>query len=238
LGRLVAAALVAAAAAGCGGSTAGDAVVSLDGAPVGAETREPGRVVLRFVQAARAGNARTMWNLLSAPTRASIGPTFERFARATALDLAEDFEDYREFSIHLSRSLGRRWGVGAVTARYAPEGEEPEPAAFAAAVRRERGTWRLELAGLVVEKLDPDPLDETGPRPVLGAEAQAGADVARMVLWLDGRAVGARGRSLAPFTAELRGVPDRDLAEGLHTAVVFAATRDTAGAVAWPFEVD
>lgn len=237
--RVLAASLAAAlAAAGCGGADEREPTLRLaDGGGPGTAVREPGETVMRFVQAARSGNARHLWNLLSEPTRASVGPTYERFARDTAPKLTEDFEDFGGFRVLMSRSLGGGWGVGAVVGRYTPEDGDPEPAAYAAALRREGDAWRVELAGVVVARLEPDPLAETDARPLLQAEAQAGGDVGRMLMWLDGRQVSADPSVATPFTAEIRGYPRDELPDGEHALVVFAATEDTAGALAWPFEV-
>ena len=232
----LAAAALACSACGSGGGDEPRLRFSAGGGP-GADAAAPGQVVLRFVQAAAAGDARTVWGLLSAPTRASYGPTFDRFARGSAPRFTDDFERVGTLRVVLSRALGADWAVGAVVGRYTPEDGEPEPAAYAAALRREDGRWRIELGGLVIERLDPGPNDETGPRPVVAAEAQAAGDVDRIELWLDGRHLTAPEQQADPFTARVHGVPDRALAPGLHVAVVFAATPDTAGAVAWPFEV-
>lgn len=224
--------------AGCGGSEADElSPVSLDGEPVGAVAREPGVTVLRFVQAARRADAAQMWALLSEATRASIGPSFRQFSGGTAPELSENFEDFEQARVTLSRALDDRWAIGAVVGLYESEDEEPEPAAYAAALRREDGRWRLELGGVVVARLEPDPLEEVGRRPELRAEAEAGGEIERMLVWLDGRPVGVRPERKLPFTAEIRGVPDRPLAPGDHALVVFAETQDTAGALAWPFAV-
>jgi hypothetical protein len=236
--RAAAAALVAAVAAGCGGGSDEGPVVRLrDGGGPGRAATEPGRVVLRFVQAARRGDAQQMWSLLSEPTRASIGPRLERFVRETALAIAEDFEDTRDFEIVLSRDLGPRWAIGAVAGVDAPDDDEPEPATFAAALRREDGRWKLELAGVAFAQLDPDPEAESDARPPLHVEAEAGDDVERLLLWVDDAHVQATAHSESPFTAEIEGVLDRDLAPGLHMATAFASTHETAGALAWWFEV-
>jgi hypothetical protein len=236
---VVVGALAAALAAGCGGSEADEpAPVSLDGEPVGSAAPEPGQTVLRFVQAARRGDALGMWTLLSKATHASFGPSLRQFSRGTAPELAENFEDFRQARVALSRVLGERWAVGAVVGRYETDEDEPEPAAYAAALRREDGRWRLELGGVVIARLEPDPLEEVGRRPELRAEAEAGREIDRMLVWLDGRPVAVRPERKLPFTAEIQGVPERPLEPGDHAMVVFAETRDTAGALAWPFEVN
>jgi hypothetical protein len=204
----------------------------------GAAAREPGEIVLRFVQAARRGDAQQMWALLSEPTRRSIGPGVASFARGTAPDIVKSFEDFRDGRILLSRRIDDVWAVGAITGRFVPEDGDPEPAAYAAALRHERGTWRLELYGLVVARLRPEPDGTTGDRPEVRAEAQAGDEVERMLLWVDGTASRVPYARTSPFTGELHGRVSEPVGEGEHALVVFAATRTTASALAWSFEVD
>jgi hypothetical protein len=212
--------------------------IHVDAAQPGTTAREPGEIVLRFVQAARRGDAKQMWALLSEPTRRSIGPGVASFARGTAPDLIMSFEDFRDGRILLSRRLDDVWAVGAIAGRDEPEDGDPEPAAYAAALRREGATWRIELYGLVIARLRPEPLDTTGDRPEVRAEAQAGDDVERMLLWLDGDAARVPYAWTSAFTAEVRGRPSEPVREGEHALVVFAATRSTAAALAWSFEVD
>jgi hypothetical protein len=204
----------------------------------GAATRDPGEIVLRFVQAARRGDAELMWALLSEPTRRSVGPGVKSFEVGTAPDITKSFEDFRGGRVLLSRSLDDEWAVGAVTGRYEPEDGEPEPAAYAAALRHEGETWRIELYGLVIARLRPEPLGTTDDRPEVRAEAQAGDEIDRMLLWLDDVAASAPYVRTSAFTGEVRGRPSEPVPGGEHALVVFAKTRATAGALAWSFEVD
>jgi hypothetical protein len=189
--------------------------------------REPGLVVMRFVQAARAGDAARMRALLSAGTRASFGPGVEA-------ELAEDFEGISLGPIVLSQRLDDDWAVGVVRGRD----EDGDPAAFGAALRDEEGGWRLELGGLAFGRLRPQPLDEADGRAELRVEAQAGGEVEELLLWVDDQAVRAHPVRRHPFTREVWGRLRGGLPAGLHTAVVFATSGDTAAAFAWPFEVD
>ena len=225
----------AALAASCGSSPTLPSI-HLDRSQPGTPSTLPGRTVLQFVQAARSGDAGRMWLLLSEPTRNSIGPTLGAFARGTAPDLAKSLEDFRDERVLVSRQLDAAWAVGAVRGRYEQDGDA-EPAAYAAALRREGDRWKLELDGLVIAGLRPSALDRTGDRPEIRAEAQAGGRIERMLLWVDGDAAGAGRFRTSPFSAELRGRPSDPLAEGEHALVVFAATEDTAAALAWTFEV-
>jgi hypothetical protein len=236
VGAVVVAALCAALAA-CGSEDELPAV-HLDVEQPGSPDREPGLTVLRFVQAARRGDAERMWPMLSQPTRRSIGPGLLSFAHGTAPDLYDSFADFRQGRVLLSRKLDDTWAVGAVTGRYENDEGDSEPAAYAVALRREDGKWRIELAGLVIARLRPSPSDTTGDRPELRAEAQAGNDVERMLLWLDGSAARVPFLRTSDFTAEIDGRPESKISPGEHAVVVFAKTPVTAGAQAWTFDVE
>jgi hypothetical protein len=238
LGRraIVVAALCAALAA-CGSEEQLRAV-HLDVEQPGSADPEPGLTVLRFVQAARRGDAEKMWGLLSEPTKRSIGPGVLSFARGTAPDLYDSFADFRQGQVLLSRKLDDTWAVGAVTGRFETDEGDMDPAAYALALRREHGKWRVELAGLVIARLSPPPADTVGDTPEFRAEAQAGNGVERMLLWLDGSAARAPFQRTSDFTGEIDGRPETKIAPGEHAVVVFAETPVTAGAQAWTFDVD
>jgi hypothetical protein len=230
-----AAALLVVVAAGCGSEQLAE--IHLGTEQPGSADPEPGLTVLRFVQAARRGDAEQMWGLLSEPTRRSIGPGLLPFSRGTATDLFDSFEDFRQGRVLLSRRLDDEWAVGALSGRFDTEEGDSESAAYAVALRREDGRWRVELAGLVIARLRPPPADTAGDRPELGAETQAGSNVERMLLWLDGAAARVPYERTSPFTGEIDGRPQEPVGPGEHTVVVFARTRDTAGAQAWTFDV-
>jgi hypothetical protein len=178
-----------------------------------------------------------MWSLLSRETRAGYGGTLRRFRSEPGADFADQFELLRDERVVLSRRIDG-FGVAAIAGLRPPdEGEEPEEYAYAAALVRERGRWRLELGGLAIELLKPGPLDETDGRPELGARVDAAGPVHRSLLWLDGRPFIASRTSELPFTAELEGTPGEALAPGVHRVIVFATGGGTAAAVAWPFLV-
>jgi hypothetical protein len=232
-------------AAGCGGGGSAEDTAKADAPtaarPVAAGTpaREPGRVLLRFVRAARQNDADTMWRLLSGPTRASIGPTLARFRSTTAREFHEGLGTLDPgATVILSRRLGQRWAVAAVAGTRSVEGER-EDFAYGAALTRERGVLRLELGGAVVSGQKPEPADRVSEaRPEVAANVSAGGIVTRVLTWLDGTPFSAtRGVDDLPFTATLRGRPARPLARGRHHVVVFASTDRAAVASAWTFTV-
>ncbi|MEX2212340.1 MAG: hypothetical protein WD689_11330 [Gaiellaceae bacterium] len=213
-------------AAGCGGEERLP-VLRLDAEPVGSPARGPGLVVLAFVQAARAGDTKAMRALMSAETRASYAP-------GVAGELADDFEGFSGPRVELSLRLDGGWAVAAVSGRS----RDDEPAAYAAALRLEAGRWRLELGGIAFGLLKPAPLAEVGERPELRVEAQAGTEIDELALWIGDRPVLSHPIRRRSFTREVWGRLDRPLDPGPQIAVAFAVAGETAGAFAWPFEVE
>ena len=223
---MVAALALTAALAGCGGEERLP-TLAFEADPVASQEPGPGEVVLRFVKAARAGDGARMAPLLSAST-------YETLGRGALRDIADDFGDFAGARIVLSRRLDDGWAVGAVAGRSEEDGD---PAAYAAALRLEDGAWRLELGGVVFGRLRPVPLDEADAQPELRAEAQAGGEIDDLLVWVDGRPVRGFTRHWR-FSAEIRGRLGERLAPGEHLVVVLATTAETAGALAWPFEVE
>lgn len=177
-----------------------------------------------------------MWALLSAETRATFGSDVASFRRGAARGLGDGVGalDPRARVI-LARRVGR-WAVAAIAGERVVDGERGR-FAWGAAFVREHGGWRLELGGVAFEGLAPEPLEATGARPELGVRADGAGEVVLVRLWLDGKPVAARRVAELPFRARVSGRPSAPLAPGFHALVVFAATRDSAGALAWPFEV-
>ncbi len=227
----------------CGGGDAdGDARGGSAAAPaaVAAEAtradREPGRVLVRFVRGARRGDAAAMWSLLTAETRATHGGTLAVFRAGTARDLERGAGTMEGGRVILSRVVGgTRWGVAAVAGARTVDGVR-EAFAYGAALRRERRGWRLDLGGLVVDGLSPEPHDETDARPLVAATVNAPQPPRHVVVWLDGRLLPFE-LARTTFRAHLEATPRMALRPGRHHVVAFAATDDAAAAVAWPFFV-
>jgi hypothetical protein len=227
--------------AGCGGGAEEASppvgLRAADGMPA------PGaaEVLERFVEAAARRDSTTMWELLSVPTRASLGPTLEDFRQSAAGDLRRAAGSFvGEPSLVLARAFGPAWAVAAVAGEVEDDDGERDPAAFAAAFRREEAGWRLELDGIYFVGHRPSPLAEldADELPWLGATAQSSGRIDRIVVWLDGEAVGARTRRPLPFMRSAEARPEMPLEPGAHVVTVFAATAETAAAQAWPFVVE
>lgn len=243
--RTVAAALgllLLLALAGCGGDgeppPPAVGLRAVEGAPASAGAAD---VFERFLDAAASGDAVTMWGLLSGPTRDSIGPTLDRFRRSAALDLQDAAGSFvGDARPVVARTFDPHWAVAAVAGVVEDEDGEREPAAYAAALRREDAGWRLELNGVFFAWHSPPPLAELGSDepPLVGVVAQSSARIERMVVWLDGRAAGSRAVRPQPFVGAIEARAPAPLAPGVHVVTVFAATDETAAAQAWPFEVE
>jgi hypothetical protein len=223
--RIAAALLVAAFAAGCGGDQPLPEIFFATGSNAG--LREPGLAAIRFVQAASRGDTDRMRALMSADTRTAFGP-------GGAADIARQLSGFEEARIVLSRALDEHWAVAAVAGRS----EDGEPAAWGAALRRENGRWRVELGGVFFTRLRPTPGSDAETEPEIRLEAQAGGEVDDVRLWLGRRELVTHAFRRQPFTREVWGRLRDSLPEGRYTLVAFATSGGTAGAIAWPFEVD
>ena len=229
-------------AAGCaGGDEGGDgetvAGTGADPTLYGVAAPGPGNVLLEFVRAARAGEADAMWNLLTGPTQASIGPTLDEFRATTAIELQEGLGTLANSArVILSRELPDDWAVAAIAGERDVEGDT-EYYAYGVAMAQEEGQWKIELGGVVITGLKPDPLAETDARPDVKASVGAGGDLGQVLMWLDGKPLPANRTGDSPFAASLSARPARALAPGRHEVVVFAASELTATAVAWTVSV-
>jgi hypothetical protein len=248
---------LAAATAGCAGggdeeaqppaTTTAPATTTTDanggGAPpvsaeYGSATAAPGDALLQFVRAASRGQVERMWNLLSEPTQASVGPTVQDFASGVANQFREGVGSLANTArVVLSRKLHDDWGVAAVTGNRTVNGEE-EFFAYGTALVQENGLWKLELGGLVTNQLRPDPLSEVDSLPKVGISIGAADAIASTLMWLDGKPFPARPIDETTFTVKLEGEPATELAPGEHVVVAFAATDLTATAVGWTFNVE
>lgn len=209
-------------------------------AAAGTDDPAPGKTLLQFVKAAGRGDAEAMWGLLSEPTKASIGPTFQDFRSGVAEDFQAGLGSLAPTAkVTLSRKLDDNWSVAAVSGERETDGKA-ERYSYGAAFSPENGKLKLELGGIVVAKYTPEPLAEVSDRrPEVGANVgTGGTDIRDLRLWLDGKPLPfRRGPNDTPFTAMLRGRPAAPLAKGEHQAMIFAATDSDATASAWPFTV-
>lgn len=192
------------------------------------ERTSPGIVLQDFVRAAARGDDGRMWERLSEPSRRRLGPTRSGF-RGRAVRALEDE----------LRSLGRRHELvlsQTITSTFAVAAVRRGGMVYAAALRLERGLWRLELGSPIrIEPLRPQPGETVARRTQLAAEVTAGAPVLEAGLWLDGRAFPSRGGGPTPSALTMFG-ETATLSPGRHHVVAFASTAANAAARAWPFQ--
>jgi hypothetical protein len=235
-------------AAGCSGGDGDDEATTTgtgsgdtnaSGAPssqaYGQEDPQFGQLLLRFTRAAADGDARTMWNMLTSATQASIGPSLTEFRNRSSLEFQEGLGSIAPTAeVTLSRRL-RDFGVGAIAGEREVEGNS-EYFAYAVAFMQEEGAWRIELGGVIVTGLKPEPLEKVGPRPQLAADVGAGGELNNVLMWLDGEPFAVAEDDATPFAAQLRGTPKEPLEAGRHVIIVFADAGLTASALSWTFE--
>jgi hypothetical protein len=246
--------VLALAAAACGGDDDEQAAPTTTGStqpapPTGTTTEAPkpgpsgteapvmGKVLLSFVKAAGRGDADAMWSMLSEATQASVGPTLDDFRGGTAGDLENGLGTLAGTAkVVLSRRMPDDWGVAAITGERDID-NRMEHFAYGAALIEEGGKWKLELGGVVITGLKPEPLAETDARPDIGANVGAGGDILQTGMWLDGEPLPFTRQGNAPFAAQLVGNLDHDLKPGRHVVAAFGSTDISASATAWTFSV-
>jgi hypothetical protein len=178
-----------------------------------------------------------MWNLLTSATQASIGPTLNEFRSGAGREFEEGVGALAATAdVVVSRRLGD-FGLAGIAGEREVDGK-PGYYGYAVAFLQDEGEWRIDLGGIIITGLKPDPLSQAEPSPQLAADVGAGADLNKVVMFLDGEPFPAAQRQGdSPFAAKLRGRPEEPLADGRHTVVVFADSGLTASAIAWTFRV-
>jgi hypothetical protein len=192
------------------------------------ERTRPGVVLQDFVRAAARSDEGRMWERLSEPARRRLGPTQSGFRRRAARALEQELAPLgRRHELVLSQAITPTFAVAAV-ARGSM--------VYAAALRLERGLWRVELESPVrIEPLRPKPGETVSRRTQLAAEVRAGSPILEAGLWLDGLAFPSRGGGTTPDALTMFGETPT-LSSGRHTVVAFASTAAHAAARAWPFQ--
>lgn len=207
--RLALIALAVACLAGCGSSD---------------EPADPGRETLgAFLHAASEGNTTLMRGLLSLPSsgRTRDAQLSRLAARLRALA--------GRYTVIVSERITDDFGVAAVVG---PSG------AYAAALRREGDSWRLELNGpLNVIPLGPDPGSRDLVVQQIAVEVNGGSGGGDALLYLDGLVIPQTKvfSAASSFTA-FANLPARVVA-GRHSVVAFAHRGGNATANAWTFSV-
>ncbi len=221
-------------AAGCAGADREQESASTTSAPrpsTDASPPEPGETLDAFVTAAAANDTKAMWLLLTARSRARLGPSLSAFRRGAGAKLVARIAPLAAPAV--SRVLSERITLDvAVAAVAAPD------AAFAAALRLENGNWLIELGGPIrIRALVPDPGESVAALVHVAAEFKAPTAISEAGLWLDGRAVPAKGGGVSASYLTVFGEAG-ELAFGAHSMVAFVVAGDEAAALAWPFQAE
>jgi hypothetical protein len=235
--RVVPLVLVAVLAAGCGGEEALQTTTSEPSPPTTTAAPDPGRATFEaFVAAARGGSARAMWRLLSASSRDRLGPSLATFRTGASTELTEGLGSYRDFRVIVSERITPELGVVAIDGARVVEGSR-ERRVYAAVLRLEGATWKVELGGPVVVRPigpDPDARERVVGQVAAAVEGPPGAGTA--VMYVDGQTV---SPTVAGTTenATLYANFEPLLERGRHTVVVFASSGREASATGWAFTV-
>ena len=215
--------------AGCGGAEESEPTQTVS--EPGIEAPELGERLRAFAEAAARGDDDAMFALLTAASQASLEPSFAEAAR----DLEDGIGTIAGGEVVMARRVGDIGFAALVDERIA-DGER-EDYAYAVAFVREEGEWRIDLGAATVSALEPDPEEETGPKPELRARVETAGEVGEALMWLDGEPVRAERGADGPFVATLEADAPRELAPGRHVLVVLGTGPDAATAAAWPFTV-
>lgn len=211
---------LSAALAGCGGS---------EKAAAPATPPDPGRDVMgAFVDAAAAGDAETMWSLLSKPSQRRAGPTLEAFEQRSARGLRRTLAPFAkgELPVQVSANLDGRFGLVALS-----RGSN----AYAVPLRREADVWRVELPGpLRIQVLGPPPGSRGKFVNQIGVETHGPGGSGLALLYVDGVTLDVK-TSAGPKAATIFANFSNTLEPGIHTAVAFSSNGRDAAARAWTF---
>jgi hypothetical protein len=189
---------------------------------------DPGREVMgAFVDAAANKDAGAMWALLSKPSQRREG-TVTKFAKGRARALERTLAPFAggTLPVEISENIGGGFGLVALS-----RGAN----AYAVPLRRESGTWRVELPGpLRIEVLGPPPGSRGKFVDQIGVETHGPGGAGVGLLYADGVTLDAKSYS-GPNSATIFANFATKLAPGRHTAVAYASTGKNAVAKAWTF---
>ena len=220
--------------AGCGGSKhAATTASGTTTAPVTTAPADPGKAAIdAFAAAARRGDARAMWALLSTQSRARVGPTLSRFEQGQAAELHREIGAFTRFRTIVSERITPEFGVVAIDGIRNGRRE-----VYATALRLQGENWKVEAKSpVVVRPIGPAP-DAREPvvAQIAGAvEGPGGSGTA--VMYLDGATLNPQVRGTASNSTLFTNF-DRPLDPGRHTVVLFASDGRQAAATAWAFTV-
>ena len=214
--------------AGCGGQNKTAAVPPSVSTSV-QRSLDPGLdAVTRMIGAARARDRVALWSLLSDRAQRRLGPTLPDFRKTGARQLERRVRNLSRNGLHevVSDRITGKFGVVAVASGRR---------VFAAPLRFEHGSWRMELGRgrLAIRVVGPDVGSVTRVQQI-AFEIHGAPGGATAILYADG--VNLRSReAVAGGSATVYANLESPLTRGRHTAVAFATDGDAAVARAWTF---
>jgi len=238
--RLVPFALAALLLAGCGGGKSAEPTTTNDfppapSPPTTTTSGDPGKDAIdAFVAAARAGRAEAIWSMLSVASKRRLGPTLARFRARGATQLAEEVGSFGRYKVIVSERITPEFGVVAIDGPRIVEGRRVRDV-YAAALRLEGESWKLELGGPVkVRAVGPDPgAHERIVGQIAAAVAGKGGG-GTAVVYVDGLTENPKVYG-TPSNSTLVVNYEPALDRGRHTVVVFGAVGRDASATGWWF---
>lgn len=218
--------------AGCGGSKHAGTTAPTTTAPTATAPADPGKATIEaFAAAARRGDARALWALLSTQSRERLGP-FARFAKGPARKLHEGIGTFTRVRTIVSERITPEFGVVAFDGI-----RNGRRQVYATALRLQGEDWKVEAKSpVVVRPIGPAPgAKEPVVAQIAGAvEGPGGSGTA--VMYLDGATLNPQVRGTASNSTLFTNF-DRPLDPGRHTVVLFASDGREASATAWAFTV-
>lgn len=213
--------------------------------PTGTEPTAPvepaaGAALKLFVEAAGEGDVLQMWALLSGPTQRRFGGDSGTFADRFAREFEQGVGSFAgtDYQVVLTLRPAPRWAIAAIVGTRTDAGVK-QSAAYAVALRREEGYWRLEVGGPVkLTPVVPSTGVKAGTTPQLGMEVKARMPIANAAVWIDGNPLPALAAGPDARTLLVAGPPDSPLAAGTHIGFGFARAGDQASALAWPIRAE
>ncbi len=200
------------------------------------DSLERDRALERLFEAVRAGDEPAMWSTLSRMSRHRLGPTLADFRIRGARGVHDGVAPYVRGPYRTIVNVGFTWNrnLGLVAISGGSSN-----GAFAVPVRREQGTWKVEInPAVTVEAVRPLPGDRVLRRTQLFAEIAALQMLDGASMWFDGFPFDARQYwSRDQKHMSIWGEAPQPLRAGRHTVVAFAGTRREAAANAWTFTV-
>jgi hypothetical protein len=196
--------------------------------PAGAAPMRPAAAFEQLLAAAKAGRTAAVWSGLSAVTRAHYASpsAFAKSPAGVALTAVAR-------SAHTSLVDQTYPGGGAL------EAVKTATRTYAAALRLERGRWKLQVdPNVLLQPISPSPGVVHGKVFQVAAQGMFPDPVDTGALYLDGKALAARGGATnGGRTVTLYANLPKGVAKGRHTLVAYGRAGAHAGALAWAFTV-